>query len=137
MNADPKRQALDNSGNLFDKFGPTSLGAIPVGPLIRRVGPTFYINSPVIPSGGPAFSIGAITRVNPIPDDILERGNEEYQKAQSENNRKRKEMESGENAMSAMKSVKLSQVSDFKAGRAVVQTAGVQGWGQHLENPVK
>jgi hypothetical protein len=78
MNADVRRQARENSGQLFDVTGPTSLGSLPRGKIVERID-TITVTS-VGDVNNVGFAIGAITRTEAIPDSVLIRGGEEFVK---------------------------------------------------------
>lgn len=104
MNADVKRQAFDNSGRLFDKNGPTSLGSLPRGEIVPRLDSLMITATQQASS----FSIGANTRTNPIPDAILIRGAEEIRKR---NNAGIKEaIRDNRDGVSFMEKVKVSSL---------------------------
>lgn len=79
MNADIRRQAMNNSGGLYDFDGPTSLGSLPYGELQVRTD-SLIMTSPVRASNAHPFEIGAAPRTQLLPDDWLERGNQELSK---------------------------------------------------------
>lgn len=80
MNADTKRQIMNNSGaQLFDLAGPTSLGQLPQGEIKPRID-SIIITSPIMPGDAHPFAIGSAPKTPLLPDRWMRRGNEELKK---------------------------------------------------------